>query len=61
MSYAWTLSEALAYPVRDPFRLLALAVLLRWQEDVREGTDDTPLGEEWLEVADVPDDWRVPA
>ena len=56
-TYSWQISDALHFPVRDPVRFLALAVLLRWRQDVAEGRDDTELGPEWAEAADVPEDW----
>ena len=56
-SYSWQISDALHFPVRDPFRFLALAVLLRWRQDVADGRKDTELGPEWAEAADIPEEW----
>jgi hypothetical protein len=55
--YATIYTEALHYPVRDPLRLLALGVLLRWAQDVREGYADVELDEEWIDRAEVRAEW----
>jgi hypothetical protein len=55
--YATIFTEALTYPVHDPLRLLALGVLLRWAQDVREGYADVELGEEWIDEAEVKAEW----
>jgi hypothetical protein len=46
-SYTMLITDALGYPSKDPLRLLALAVILRWTKD---GAADE-MGEEWLEAA----------
>jgi len=55
--FATIFTEALTYPVRDPLRLLALGVLLRWAQDVREGYADVELGQEWIDEAEVRAEW----
>ena len=57
-TYAWQMHQALQYRVADPCRLLAIGVLLRWAEDVRmHKAQDVELGPEWVELADVPEEW----
>ena len=55
--YASVFTEALTFPVRDPLRLLALGVLLRWAQDVREGHADVELDEDWIDLAEVKTEW----
>jgi hypothetical protein len=55
--YASIFTEAMAFPVRDPLRLIALGVLLRWAQDVREGYADVELDEAWISAAEVKTDW----
>jgi hypothetical protein len=56
-SFAWLINEASYYPTKDPLKLLAAAVILRWLED---GANDE-IGEEWAEHAEVPPRWLVEA
>jgi hypothetical protein len=59
-TYAWRFSEACTYPVKDPLRFLAAAVIARWVEDRHKGMSDE-LGEEWAEMAEVPWAWVAEA
>ena len=57
-TYCYQINEALKGKVDDPCRLLALGVILRWAEDMKLGMKrGLELGEEWVEVADVPGEW----
>ena len=57
-TFAWQMHDALRFPVHDPCRLLAIGVILRWAEDVRlHKGQDFELGPEWVELADVPQEW----
>jgi hypothetical protein len=50
--------RALEFPVSDPVRLLATAVIVRWVLDARAGCGD-PAPEEWATLAEVPREWLV--
>lgn len=52
-SFTAAISSAFRYPCRDPIKLLALAVILRWRQD---GARDD-IGQEWVDAADVPESW----
>lgn len=60
-TYCAQYNEALRLgKVADPCRLLAIGVILRWVEDVRLGKKrDLEIGQEWAELADVPEEWLV--
>jgi len=51
------MTDAFAYPVRDPLKLLAAAVLARWVEDRQRGREGGEIGDEWAEAAEVPLQW----
>lgn len=52
-SFTTYMTDAASYPVGDPLRLLALAVIMRWQQD--GAADD--IGTEWADAAELPDGW----
>ena len=53
-TYAWRFSEASTYPVGDPLKFLAAAVIARWVEDRQKGVGEPEIGEEWATMAEVP-------
>jgi len=53
VTFTMAVTEAFKFPTRDPLRLLALVVILRWQYD---GAVDE-IGEEWAEAAEVSPGW----
>ena len=55
--YASIFTEAMGYPIRDPLRMIALGVLLRWAQDVREGYADVELDDAWVSAAEVETEW----
>lgn len=52
-SYSWRMTDAMKADADSPARLLALAVIARWLDD-RRADPEAVLGEEWIEVAEVP-------
>jgi len=50
--------RAMEFPVADPVRLLATAVVVRWVIDARSGCSD-PAPEEWATLAEVPRSWLL--
>jgi hypothetical protein len=58
-NYAARFADACTYPVGDPLRFLAAAVIARWAEDRRKGNGDLEIGEEWAEMAEIPKVWLV--
>lgn len=58
-TYAWRFSEACTYPVKDPLKFLAVAVIARWVEDRQKGVGEPEIGEEWAEMAEIPAQWLV--
>jgi len=52
-TYTSRMTDAIGFPCRDPLRLLALAVIMRWLDD---GAADE-IGTEWAAEAEVPERW----
>lgn len=51
--YSTRLADALTFPCKEPLRLLAAAVILRWIDDGATDEIDT----QWAQHADVPPSW----